>query len=64
MAIGEVIRELREARGMRQGDLADKAGMSKQLLYKYESNIITNVPSDRLESIARALNVSPGYIMG
>ena len=33
-------------------------------LQKYENNIITNIPSDKIESAARICNVSPAYIMG
>ena len=45
-------------------DLAEKAKISKQRLYKYENNIVTNIPSDVLEVIAYHLEVSPAYLMG
>ena len=37
---------------------------SKQTLYKYENNIITNIPSDKIEAAAKIGNVSPAYLMG
>ena len=33
-------------------------------MYKYENNIITNIPSDKIELIADYLSISPAYIMG
>ena len=64
MTTGKRIKELREKRGMSQVDLADKISVSKQTLYKYENDIITNIPSDKIESIAKVFNISPAYLMG
>ena len=33
-------------------------------LYKYETGIVTNIPLDKLESIAACLGVAPGYLAG
>ena len=64
MSIGNRIRELRESAGYSQTDFADKIDVSKQTLYKYENGIVTNIPSDRIEAIAKLCNVDPAYIMG
>ena len=64
MSVGSRIKEARERKEMSQVTLADKINVSKQTLYKYENDIITNVPSDKIEAISKALNVSPQYIMG
>ena len=64
MTKAERIRILREDRGISQVELAERIGVSKQNMYKYENDIITNIPSDKIESMAKVLNVSPGYIMG
>lgn len=64
MTVGDRIRKQRDLTGMTQTELAEKVKISKQTLYKYENNIVTNVPSDKIESIAEALNVSPAYLMG
>lgn len=64
MTVGERIRDLREQLGISQVDFANKIKVSKQTLYKYENNIITNIPSDKIESAARIGNVSPAYLMG
>lgn len=64
MTIGERIKKRRTALGISQVALADKVGISKQSLYKYENGIITNIPSDKIEEIASVLNTTPAYIMG
>lgn len=64
MAKGERIKKLRELRGLTQVELAEKIDVTKQNLYKYENDVITNIPSDKIELIAEALNTTPAYIMG
>lgn len=64
MTIGERIRERREALKINQTDLADKISVSKQTLYKYENGIVTNIPSNKIEEIAKALNTTPEFLMG
>lgn len=44
--------------------LADKVGISKSTLQRYETGNIKNMPVDKLEEIAQALMVSPAYLMG
>ena len=48
MTVGERLKSLREQLGMSQVDFAAKINVSKQTLYKYENNIITNIPSDKI----------------
>lgn len=62
--IGKRIKFLRLKAGLSQTELAEKIGVSKQTLYKYENGIITNIPSDKIEAIASATGYSPSYIMG
>ena len=64
MTKGERIKYLREKMGLSQVSLADKIDVSKQTLYKYENDIITNIPSDKVEAIAEVTGSSPAYIMG
>lgn len=64
MTVGDRIRERREYLGISQIDLAKKIHVLKQTLYKYEMNIVTNIPSDKIEEIAKILKVSPSYLMG
>ena len=64
MTVGERIKKKREELDMTQVDLARKIGCTKQTLYKYESGIITNIPSDKIEKIANVLGTTPAYLMG
>ena len=64
MTVGEKIKKTRELRKVAQVDLATTIGISKQTLYKYENGIITNIPSDKIEAIAKALDTTPAYLMG
>lgn len=64
MTKGEKIKSLRKELGITQVELAKRIGVSKQTLYKYENDIITNIPSPKIELIASALQTSEGYIMG
>lgn len=62
--VGNRIKQLREQNAISQTELATKIGVSKQTLYKYENNIITNIPSDKIELMAQFLGTTPAYIMG
>lgn len=65
MNIGDRIKKIRtEKLRMSQVDLAKAIGVSKQTLYKYENNIVTNIPSDKIETIARLAGIAPAYLMG
>lgn len=64
MYIGDRIRELRTEKGYSQVEMAERVHVSKQTWYKYENNIVTNIPYDKIEAIAQALNVTPAYLMG
>jgi repressor LexA len=64
MTVGERIKKIRTEKNMQQIDLAIKCDISKQTLYKYENNIVTNIPLPTITKIAKALNVSESVIMG
>lgn len=64
MTVGEKIKRVRESKNIAQVDLATLVGISKQTLYKYENGIITNIPSNKIEAIASALETTPAYLMG
>ena len=63
MTKGQRIKFARERAGFSQIELANLINTSKQNMYKYENDIITNIPSDKIEAIAFHLGVSPGYLM-
>lgn len=61
---GKRIKFLREKINMSQDELAQKLNTTKQTIYKYETGIVTNIPSDKIEKIASIFHTSPAYIMG
>ncbi|RIW10918.1 helix-turn-helix domain-containing protein [Veillonella parvula] len=61
---GDRIKNLRINNKMTLEEVGEKIGVSKQTLYKYENNIITNIPSDKIEGLAKVFNISPAVIMG
>lgn len=61
---GDRIKNLRIQNKMTLEEVGERIGVSKQTLYKYENNIITNIPSDKIEGLAQIFNVSPALIMG
>lgn len=64
MSIGERIKQLREDNGHTMVYVGSIIGVTKQTLYKYENGIITNIPSDKIQALAKLYNVNPAYIMG
>ena len=62
--IGDRIRKFREENGLSQVELAKRAGVSKQTMYKYENGIVTNIPSDKIEIFSKIFGVSPAVLMG
>ena len=62
--IGERIAALRNHRGLTQAELGEAIGESKQTIYKYERGIITNIPLQKVEAIARALRCPPVALTG
>ncbi len=64
MTVGERIRELREKHQITQSELARRLDTTKQTIYKYENNIITNIPPDKIEKLANTLHSTPQFIMG
>ena len=64
MTKGQKIRKARESENMTQTELANRLKISKQTLYKYENDIITNIPSNIIEQIAEITDCTPAYIMG
>lgn len=64
MTKGERIKQRRESLGISQVALADAIGEKKQTVYKYETDRITNIPIENIESMAKVLNTTPSYLMG
>lgn len=64
MTKGEKIKYNRKLANLSQTELADKLQVTKQTIFKYEKDIITNIPSDRIELLCLALNITPEVLLG
>ncbi|MBQ3495726.1 MAG: helix-turn-helix transcriptional regulator [Clostridia bacterium] len=64
MTIGKRIREARKKLGISQETLARSVNSTKQAIYKYENDIVTNIPMEKVEIMADVLSVTPAYLMG
>ncbi|AOH47462.1 hypothetical protein BCS37_02920 [Selenomonas sp. oral taxon 920] len=63
-SIGARLKALRLDRGLTQDEVGKRVLVSKQTLYKYENDIVTNIPVDKIELLAEVYHVTPAYIMG
>lgn len=61
---GDRIKYLRESKKLTQEELAKLLNTKRQTIHKYEKGIVTNIPSDRIEALARILDTTPEYILG
>lgn len=64
LGIAKRIKERRMSLGFSYQTLADRTGLSKSTLQRYETGGIKNVPLDKLQTLADGLNTTPNYLMG
>lgn len=64
MALKDNIKSQRTRCEMTLEELAQKVGVSRQTIQRYESGVIKNIPSNNIEKIAVALHTTPEYLMG
>ena len=62
MSIGTKIKMLREDKRMSLEDVAKLCGTTRQTIYKYENEIVTNIPYDKIILLAKALNATPSQL--
>lgn len=64
MTIGEKISQAMQEKGISYRDLEQATGIAKSALQRYVTGQTSKIPLDRLELIAKALNVPAAYLMG
>lgn len=64
MNIGQKIKARRQALGLSADELGQLIGKNRATIYRYENNDIENLPTTALEPLAKALDVTPSYLMG
>lgn len=62
--ISDKIKSERKKKGLTLEELAERVGTSRQTIHRYENGTITNIPPERVESLARALDTTPAALMG
>ena len=63
MTTGERIRQARKAAGLTQKELAEKVGVKFSAIHKYETGMIVNLKRETIAELAKALDVSPAWLM-
>ena len=58
------IKELRKEKGLTLEDVANKVGVGKSTVRKWETGMIANMRRDKIAALARALGTTPMYLMG
>ena len=58
------LKDLRKAKGLTLEELALAIGTSKQTIHRYENGTISNIPREKVEALAKALETTPAELMG
>ena len=58
------LKKLRRERGLTLEELAEAIGSTRQTVHRYEKGLITNIPPEKVELLARRLGVSPAELLG
>jgi transcriptional regulator with XRE-family HTH domain len=62
MTTGQKIRSARERKNMTQSEVAKLCHTTKQTIFKYENDIVTNIPYEKIILLSKALDVSIEYL--
>jgi len=64
MELKDRIKRARQKKGLTLDEVAQEVGVSRQTIQRYESGVISNIPSDNIEKIANVLSTTPAELMG
>lgn len=64
MNTGEKIKFLRVKANLTLEQVAEKVGVGKSTVRKWETGMIANMKRDKIAALAKALNTTPAYLMG
>lgn len=64
MEMGKRIKELRIKKELIQEELANKLGLKKSAIAKYENGRVENIKRSTIQAMSDIFYVSPAYLMG
>ncbi len=64
MDVGLIIKEARLAKGFTQEELADKVGVKKSAVAKWENGRVSEIKRSNLKNLAEALGLNPNQLLG
>lgn len=64
MGLKENIKKMRTSQGKTLEDVAKYIGVARQTVQKYESGLVSNIPSSTIEKMAALFHCTPAYLMG
>ena len=64
MSVGLRIKLAIEKKNLTLEEVAKRCETTKQTIFKYENEIVTNIPYDKIVLLSKALDVSPSYLFG
>lgn len=64
MGLKENLKNKRLELNLTLEEVAKQLSISKPTLQRYESGVISNIPSDKIEKLAEILNTTPAILMG
>ena len=62
MSMGDRIKEKRIEKGLTMEQLADKIGVGKSAVNKWEKGYVENIKRGTIEQLAQALDCTPAYL--
>lgn len=64
MTQGQRLRQMRRQNHLTQDEVAAQLNTTKQAIYKYETDIVRNIPVDKLRKLAQLYGCSAAYLQG
>jgi transcriptional regulator with XRE-family HTH domain len=63
-SVHEIIKERRESLGYSLNELAERIGVNRSTVMRWENGDIENMKRDKIVSLSESLKISPAVIMG
>lgn len=63
MTLGDRLKEARKRKGLTQEELGALIGVQKAAIHKYENNVVVNLKRSTIHKLAKALDVTPTYLL-